>query len=162
MISRLKTTFCVLAGCAFTFAADADVKLHGLFSDNMVLQRNAAVPVWGWADDGEKVTVEFRGQKISTTAKDGKWMVRLKKLKAGGPDELRVTGRNTIALKNVLVGEVWIASGQSNMEWPMRASYQPEIEIAKTANPLLRLYTVPKLKAEEPRDNIAAAWVECH
>ena len=162
MISRFKTTFCVLAACAFTFATNADVKLHGLFSDNMVLQRDAPVPIWGWADEGEKVTVEFRNQKVSTTAKAGKWMVKLKKLKAGGPDELRVNGKNAIALKNVLVGEVWIASGQSNMEWPMRASFSPDTEIPKTENPTLRLYTVPKLKAEELRDNVDASWVECN
>lgn len=149
----------LLAGVVLN--ANADVKLHGLFSDSMVLQRNAAVPVWGWADEGEKVTVEFHGQKVSATARDGKWVVRLKKLKAGGPEEMRVTGKNSITLRNVLVGEVWVASGQSNMEWPMRASFEPETEIAKTANGQLRLYTVPKLKADEPRDNIAASWLEC-
>jgi sialate O-acetylesterase len=159
MNSRIRV-FALFAFGALT--AGADVRLHGLFSDNMVLQRNAAVPVWGWANEGEKVTVEFRGQKVSATAKNGKWMVRLKKLDAGGPEELRVTGQNDITLKNVLVGEVWVASGQSNMEWPMRASFAPETEIAKTSNPLLRLYTVPKLKADEPRDNVSAAWVECH
>ena len=159
MISKLRLGCFVLF--TVTFGLHADVKLHGLFSDNMVLQRDAAVPVWGWADDGEKVTVEFRNQKVSTTAKGGKWMVKLKKLKAGGPDDLRVAGKNALTLKNVLVGEVWIASGQSNMEWPMRASYEPETEIAKTANPLLRLYTVPKLKADEPRDNVPNSWQEC-
>jgi sialate O-acetylesterase len=162
MTSRRKTTFCLLTAFAFAGAAHADVKLHGLFSDNMVLQRDAAVPIWGWADDGEKVTVEFRNQKVSTTAKDGKWMVKLKKLKPGGPDELRVNGKNALTLKSVLVGEVWIASGQSNMEWPMRASFSPDTEIPKTENPMLRLYTVPKLKAEEPRDNVAAPWQECN
>jgi sialate O-acetylesterase len=159
MNSKVFARSIVLLGCLAT-AARADVKLHGLFSDNMVLQRSTAVPVWGWADEGEKVTVEFRGQKASATAKNGKWMVRLKKLKAGGPDELRVSGKNTITLQNVLVGEVWIASGQSNMEWPMRASYEAEAEIAKTGNSLLRLYTVPKLKADEPREDVSAAWVE--
>src|SRR5712692_9303047 len=75
-------------------AARADVKLHSLFSDNMVLQRGAAVPIWGWAGEGEEVTVQFRDQKVTTTAKGGQWMVQLKKLKAGGPDELTVTGKN--------------------------------------------------------------------
>ena len=162
MISGFSIRFCVLAILAFAFAARADVKLHGLFSDNMVLQRDAAVPVWGWADDGEKVTVEFRDQKVSTTAKAGKWTVQLKKLEAGGPHELRVSGQNAITLKNVLVGEVWIASGQSNMEWPMHASFSPDTEIPKTENPMLRLYTVPKLKAEERRDNVAASWQACN
>jgi sialate O-acetylesterase len=88
-------------------------------------------------------------------------MVRLKRLAAGGPDELAVSGKNAISLKNVLVGEVWVASGQSNMEWPMRASHDSEAEIAKTANPMIRLFTVPKLKAEAPRNNVNAAWLPC-
>lgn len=138
----------------------ADVKLHNLFTDHMVLQRNIAVPVWGWADEGEEVTVEFRGQKVSTKAKDGKWMVKLKKLKAGGPDELKVTGKNSITISDVLVGEVWIGSGQSNMEWPMRASAEPEQDIANSSNPHLRLFTVPKLKANTPVNNVDAKWQE--
>ena len=81
--------------------ARAEVRLHGLFTDNMVLQRHASVPVWGWAADGEEVTVQFRDQKVSTVAKGGKWMVRLKNLKAGGPDELKVTGRNEIGRAHV-------------------------------------------------------------
>src|SRR5882672_1589659 len=84
----------------FALAARADVKLHGLFSDNMVLQRGVAVPIWGWADDGELVTVEFRGKKVSATAKGGAWMVKLGKLKAGEPDELKVTGKNSITLRD--------------------------------------------------------------
>jgi sialate O-acetylesterase len=142
------------------FRAHAEVKLHGLFTDHMVLQRDATAPVWGWADDGEPVTVEFRGKKVSTTAKGGAWMVKLGKLKAGGPDELKVTGKNTITLKNVLVGEVWIASGQSNMEWPLRASFHAQEDILPANNPNLRLYTVPKLKANEPVKNVDSAWKE--
>ncbi len=142
-------------------AVRADVKLHGLFSDNMVLQRGAAVPIWGWADDGEDITVQFRSQKVTTKAKGGQWMVRLKKLKAGGPDELTVTGKNHITLKNVLVGEVWIASGQSNMEFPLKASFEAEKDIAASANPMIRLYTVPKLKADAPTNNVPASWLEC-
>ena len=141
-------------------AARAEVKLHSLFTDHMVLQRGAAVPVWGWADEGERVTVEFRGKKVSTTAKGGAWMVKLGRLKAGGPDELKVTGKNSVTLRDVLVGEVWIASGQSNMEWPLRASFQPMNDIQSANNPNLRLYTVPKLKANEPVKNVESAWKE--
>lgn len=143
-------------------AVRADVKLHGLFSDNMVLQRDASVPVWGWADEGEQVTVQIGEKKATTIAKGGKWMVRLGKLKTGGPVELKVTGKNTIVLRNVLVGEVWIASGQSNMEMAMRSCHNAEAEIATTANPMLRLYTVPKLKADAPVDNVPASWQECN
>lgn len=147
--------------------AEAGIKLHGLFTDNMVLQQGMKVPIWGWADDGEIITIEFRNQKISTTAKDGKWMVRLDKLRAAGPSDLTVVSsragpdRDSITLKNVLVGEVWIASGQSNMEWPLRASLAPEAAIAQSANPMIRLYTVPKNKAAEPQDNVKASWQEC-
>jgi sialate O-acetylesterase len=136
----------------------AEVKLHGLFTDDMVLQRDVSVPIWGWADDGEQITVQFRDKTARTVAKDGKWMVRLRNLKAGGPDQLQITGNNVITIKNVLVGEVWIASGQSNMEWPLRASFAPEVELPKAANPQLRLFTVPKLKADAPRDNVVGRW----
>src|SRR5688572_2859147 len=74
----------------------ADVKLPTLFSDNMVLQQGIAVPVWGWADEGEAITVRFRNQTARTTAKDGKWMVKLRRQKAGGPDTLTVSGKNSI------------------------------------------------------------------
>jgi len=162
-----KMLFPILFRCAVllvcvAFSARADVKLHGLFSENMVLQQGLPVPVWGWADEGEVVTVKFRGQQAKVTTKNGKWIVRLKKLKAGGPDDLTVTGKNTLSLKNVLVGEVWICSGQSNMEWPLRASFEAEKEIAATANSMVRLYTVPKLKAKEPVADIKASWQECH
>ena len=141
--------------------ARADVKLHGLFSDHVVLQRDIAVPIWGWADDGEHISVEFRGHKVTTKAVGGRWLVRLPRLEAGGPDKLTVTGKNSISLDDVMVGEVWIASGQSNMEWPMRASYDAENEIAKATNPLLRLYTVPKLKSDAPVDDVPSAWQPC-
>ena len=154
----------VLSTTAFlslaALCAQADVKLHNLFTDHMVLQRDIAVPVWGWADDGEQVTVEFRGKKVSTVAKGGKWMVKLGKLKAGGPDELKVSGKNSITLMDVLVGEVWIASGQSNMEWSMRNSFQPFGDIVAANNPKLRLFTVPKLKANEPVKDVVSAWKE--
>src|SRR2546423_6430466 len=83
--------------------ARAEVKLHGLFTDGAVLQQNREVPVWGTGRDGERVTVKFNGQKVSTTVRDGRWMVKLKPLKAGGPFTLTATGDNTITLTNVLV-----------------------------------------------------------
>jgi sialate O-acetylesterase len=139
----------------------ADVKLPAFFSDRMVLQQGVTVPVWGWADDGEAVTVEFQNQKVSTTANQGKWQVKLRKLQAGGPNDLTVTGRNQIHLQNVLVGEVWICSGQSNMEWPLKASLGSAQAIAKSGNPAIRLFTVPKLKASQPTNNVAGSWTLC-
>ena len=91
----------------------------------MVLQQGMKAPIWGTADDGEQVAVQFRDQQVSTTAKDGKWTVRLDELKPGGPFEMVITGKNTIRFKNVLVGEVWICGGQSNMEFPVSMSAAP-------------------------------------
>ncbi len=161
MISRhfhIRPLVAATLACVAVLSSRADIKLNGLFTDHMVLQRGQPVPIWGTADDGELVTVEFRGEKISTKAKDGTWMVKLGKLKAGGPDELKVSGHNVITLTNVLVGEVWIASGQSNMEWSMRSAFEPWDEIANAHNPQLRLYTVPKLKANAPVKDVKAAW----
>ena len=155
---------------AFLFACSlqADVRLHGLFTDNMVLQRGASVPIWGWADDGEAVTVEFGDQIAKTKAKDGRWRVRLKKLKTGEPGILKVTGKNNIELKNVVVGEVWLASGQSNMEWPITLTDSAEAASAKASNPMIRLFTVVRTKAEaptndvpRPTNNIPSRWTEC-
>ena len=105
----------VLASCPNRVAAD--VKLPPVLSSHMVLQRDMAVPIWGSAAPGEKVTVKFRAQEKTTEAdQSGKWSVKLDALKAGGPDKLIVSGANTIALDDVLVGEVWVGSGQSNMQ----------------------------------------------
>ncbi len=146
----------------FHFTAQAELQLPALFSDNAVLQQGIAVPVWGWADDGEKVTVKFRGQNVSTTAKYGKWSVTLRKLKAGGPDLLTIsTKAQTLEFTNVLVGEVWVCSGQSNMEWPLRASYQPEADIASATNTQIRLFMVPKNKSDAPTTRIKSGWVVC-
>src|SRR5438132_8910746 len=118
-----KMTFACLVFAGFSCpqgdGARAAVKPHALFSDGMVLQQGMRVPVWGSAEPGEKVTVRFQDQEVSTTAQDGTWMVQLEELKAGGPYELTITGKNVIHLRNVLVGEVWICSGQSNIEWPV-------------------------------------------
>src|SRR5437868_9450158 len=133
-------------------AARADVRLPGLFSDNMVLQQGMRITIWGWADDGEEVAVSFRGQKSKTKARNGKWMVKFGRLKAGGPDDLVVEGKNKIELKNVLVGEVWICSGQSNMELALRRSFEGSNDIAASANPMVRLLVVPKTKADAPLD----------
>lgn len=153
----------VMAACLIgALAARADVRLPGMFSDNMVLQQGIKVPVWGWAADGESVTVKFRGQTVTVVAKNGRWMVQLTKLKAGGPDEFVVTGNNTITLKNVLVGEVWVASGQSNMAMALRDTSDPKAEIDASANPSLRLFTVPTRKADAPLDDVKATWQECN
>jgi sialate O-acetylesterase len=146
--------------------ARAEVRLHNLFTDHMVLQQGTDVPVWGWADEGEKVIVSFREQEVSTTAKNGKWMVKLKNLKPCQSETLRVFGVNgakhtTIQVADVAVGEVWLASGQSNMEWPLNKSFEASADIEKSANAQIRLFTVPKLKANAPTNNVNARWQLC-
>ena len=131
-------------------AAFAAVTPHPLISDGMVLQQGMKAPVWGRADDGEKVTVHFQGRDFSTTAHNGRWMVRLDGLKPGGPFEMTITGKNVLHLKDVYVGEVWICSGQSNMEWPVWATAQAEQTIRQSRNPQLRLFTVAKRPASVP------------
>src|ERR1700677_151422 len=130
--------------------ARGDVRLPKLFSDNMVLQQRMRVPIWGWADDGEVVTVSFRGQKVKTIARDGKGMAKLNKVEAGGPETITVEGKNSITLKNVLVGEVWICSGQSNMEFPLNRSFEAKGDIDTATNMMIHLINVPNNKALEP------------
>jgi sialate O-acetylesterase len=131
-------------------AARAEVKLHGLFTDHMVLQRGMPVPVWGTAADGEQVKVEFCGHSVATTAAGGKWKVELPALEAGGPHELVVSGGNTLTLHDVLVGEVWLASGQSNMQWAINQSADPPAVIAASDCPQLRLFTVNREFLPDP------------
>ncbi len=142
-------------------AARAEVRLPALFSDNAVLQQGLPLPVWGWADEGEQVTVRFRDQTVTTMARDGKWMVRLAAVSAGGgPDTLTVTGQNTLTVKNVLIGEVWLCSGQSNMEFPLGRSFESGADVTNSVNPNIRLFHVPKLKAEGPVTDVKATWRE--
>lgn len=140
--------------------AGAAVKLNGMFSDNAVLQRKISVPVWGTANNGEKVTVKIQRQTVTTVAQDGKWMVHLKPLKVGGPYTMTVSGDNTIELKNILVGDVWICSGQSNMGFPLTAASNGKEAIAASKDPMLRLYAVPNICTDKPLDDVKSVWVE--
>jgi sialate O-acetylesterase len=146
----------------------ADIRPHQLFTDHAVLQQGMPVPVWGFADGDEQVTVKFQGQEVSTTAQGGRWKVELQPLQPGGPFELVIAGeKNTVTLPDVLVGEVWLASGQSNMQWPINASADPEATIAGAANDKIRLFTVPRRPATEPENDVQsdtpgeAQWQLC-
>jgi sialate O-acetylesterase len=144
----------------------AELRLHNLFTDHVVLQQGTAVPIWGWGDDGDKVTVEFAGQQDTVTVRNGRWMAKLKNLQPGPASVLTVRaagrGKNTLVqINDVLVGEVWVASGQSNMEWPLNRSYNATNDIAGSANPRIRLFTVPKLKLDAPTNNVNGRWQEC-
>ncbi|MFA6289519.1 MAG: sialate O-acetylesterase [Opitutaceae bacterium] len=152
----------VLWAVGLSSSAWAEVKFNSLFTDGAVLQQEANVPVWGTAGEGEKVTVQFDGQSATATAKDGKWMVHLKPHKAGGPFELTVAGEaNTITLKNVLVGEVWVCSGQSNMQFGLRFDANAATEIPTANYPKLRLFFVERKNAAHPLAEVKGGWSEC-
>lgn len=140
----------------------ADIRLPALIDHHMVIQRNAEYPVWGWADPGEKVTVAFNGQKGGATAgPDSVWRVSLKPMKAGGPFEMRIAGKNRITLHNILIGDVWVCSGQSNMEWPVKYSANPDMEIRNGTHPKIRLFEVRKDGYPDPLDDCMGQWQEC-
>lgn len=141
----------------------ADISLPSIFSDHMVLQRDAPLPIWGQGAAGEEVTVSFAEQAATTTANDeGRWSVSLDALEASSePRQLIVKGNNTITIEDVLVGEVWLGSGQSNMEWNLANTDDHEAEIAAANHPQLRLFLVPKVQAAEPALDVDATWKVC-
>jgi sialate O-acetylesterase len=156
----------LLGGCSSFHDPAADIKLITLFSDNMVLQRDITLPIWGTAEAGGNVTVEIKDQvKTTTVQEDGQWKVHLDKMPAGGPYELLVIGEDTTIFKNVMVGEVWICSGQSNMEmalsgWGKIDNY--EEEIANAVYPNIRLFQVKHTTSTLPLDTVnCPGWNEC-
>jgi sialate O-acetylesterase len=168
----MQRPFAPLAAClllVFTAALSAEVKPSALFSDHMVLQSGMAVPVWGMAAPGERVQVTLNRQTQSTTTgADGKWMLRLRKLKAGGPYEMRIQGTNAITVKDVLIGEVWLGSGQSNMAFTVSRKaaafagmLDEDKEIAAANHPRIRMFTVKTQKALTPQDDVAGEWQVC-
>jgi sialate O-acetylesterase len=145
----------------------AQLKLPALFSDNMVLQRNTKIPVWGTAAPGEKIFVEIQQQrKVTTANRDGKWRLDLAAMPAGGPYELAVRSDETISFKNVMIGEVWLCSGQSNMEMPMVSTWATvnnfKAEAAAANYPDLRLFIVKRAKSTKPRTDVDSdGWKIC-
>jgi sialate O-acetylesterase len=152
----------VAAAVVFAAPAAADVKLPAIFSDHAVLQGDAAVAVWGWADPGEEVTVSIAGvSKSATAGPDRKWSVKLDKLAAGGPHTLTVTGKNTRTIRDVLVGEVWLASGQSNMALTVSRAKDFEAEKAAAKFPQVRMFSVVRVAAKEPQADCKGKWEVC-
>lgn len=145
---------------SFCLSVQAKVVMPKIFSDNMVLQRDAQIPVWGWANPNEKIEVGFHKQKKFVVAdSSGKWSLRLKPEKAGGAFTLTIKGENTIEIKNVLVGEVWLCSGQSNMEWTVGQSLNAEAELAQSENPNIRQIKIARAVSGIPRVDFAdGAW----
>ena len=144
----------------------AQLVLPSVFTDHMVLQREQAVPVWGTSDPGDTVTVEFAGQKQTTTAdKEGKWSLKLAPLSASAePQVLTVSSRlaPSVTRTNVLIGEVWLCSGQSNMQWSMDRTENGAAAIAAATHPHIRLYNTPRVPSASPRETIDAKWTPCN
>jgi len=156
----------------FTGACLADVKLPAVISDNMVLQQGIKVPIWGWAKPGEKVSVGGFGiysREWSTVADaNGKWMVKIGPFKAGGLHDMTIKGNNTITLKNILVGEVWVCSGQSNMEFPVAnmgnwktGVFNCDKELADANYSKIRLFIVPMIASDKPQYDCGGKWMLC-
>ena len=147
---------------AFSTVCRADVTLPSIISDNMVLQRGTKASVWGKADPKEQVTVKIAGKTVTATAgEDGAWSVKIDGLKTGGPQEMTVAGKNTLTIKNVAVGEVWVASGQSNMEFHVGGVINAGKEMEDAKFPMIRMFTVARKVADEPQGDCAGKWEIC-
>jgi sialate O-acetylesterase len=156
----------LLTAAAVAVAVDpafAGLKMPAVFGDHMVVQRDVPVPVWGWGDADAGVTVEWRDVVYTTIVdKSGRWTLSLPPSSAGGPVDLSVTsGAQTIRIKDVMVGEVWLCSGQSNMEWPVHWSGNYDAERAAADRPTIRMITIPHAMATRPQSDVVAEWKVC-
>lgn len=151
---------CIVLASLPTFA---DVKLPAVIDSHMVLQRDLPIQVWGWADPGEEVMVSLGQHKAKATANDGgKWQVQLPAIKAAGKTyTMTVKGKNTITLNDILIGDVWVGSGQSNMEFQLKNSTGGKQAIEEATHANIRLFHVPKVQAKTPAENVAAKWKTC-
>ncbi len=140
----------------------AEVSLPSIFGNHMVLQREQSNPIWGWADPNEVIKVTIHDQEVETrAASDGAWKATLKPLPVGGPYTMHLRGKNTLVLEDVMVGEVWICSGQSNMQWSVNASNDPDLEKLSAHYPDIRLVTVPRVGTQEPQSDFEGQWQRC-
>lgn len=166
----MKTTIKKALGTAIVLlfilqTVKANVTLPEIFSDNMVLQQKSEVILWGWAKTGENIVIkaDWMDQEVKViTSVQGTWRATIKTPAAGGPFNIHIKGRNEVVLKNVLIGEVWLVSGQSNME--MSAEWginNREEEIKNASYPEIRLFTVSTSTSLYPQEHLAGSWVEC-
>ena len=158
-------TLCTLAVLIWsTTTLQAELKLPSIFGHHMVLQRDMENPVWGWSAPNAKVSVTFGGETRETTADaEGHWKLNVKSL-PGSSHALNMTIRSnneTITLSNIVVGEVWVCSGQSNMQWAVSQSYDPDLEIASANYPNIRLISVPQVGTQELQDDFVGQWDIC-
>jgi sialate O-acetylesterase len=154
----MRACFLCLVAAAVCPAAHAEVKLNGLFTDGAVLQQKREIPVWGSGREGEKVTVKLGNETGAATVQNGRWMVKLRPMKAGGPLSLTVAGDNTITLTNILIGEVWLCSGQSNMGFQLYRAENGDDAIHAANDPELRLFTVPHRAEDKPIAEVSGTW----
>lgn len=154
----LSITLAIVAPCAF-----ADVRLPAIVGDNMMLQQQIGAPLWGWADPGEKVTVAGSwGKEATATADDeGKWKVFLDTPSYGGPHALSIKGKNKITINNVMIGEVWLCAGQSNMGWRTSATFTGVEDAAAAQYPNLRIFRSERAHSPEPQEDVIAKWTPC-
>jgi len=160
-----RSRLCLFAWSAllgFAAPAVADVKLPSVISDHMVLQQEKPANVWGWAEPNEKVTVKLGDKSAEAVADaDGKWAVKLAELQPGVAGDMTITGKNQLTVKDVAVGEVWVCSGQSNMEWKVSGALNPLEEAAAANFPLIRMFTVQKSAQFEPQVDCKGKWEVC-
>ena len=165
MIAHFAVALCLLTGAGADDPSPtpgAPPFLHPLFVDHCVLQRDVPIPIWGWAEPGVRVKVSFLGQSVeTTTGPSGRWMVRLGPYPAGGPHTLSVTGPRAVEVANILIGDVWVCSGQSNMEWDVKSTDRAAEEIAAADHPNIRLFKVPRVAALKPLMTVDARWDVC-
>ncbi len=160
--AEMKKRILLFLGALLTASmAQADLKLPAIFGDHMVLQRGTA-SVWGWAGTGKAVTASIAGQEASAAAgSDGKWKVSFEALPAGGPYDLVVSGDGAVTFSDVLVGDVWLGSGQSNMQFALRQERSADSEIPKADFPQIRLFTVGLASSTVAKEDVQGSWKLC-
>tara|TARA_Y100000588_G_scaffold371969_1_gene443982 strand:- start:12116 stop:13687 length:1572 start_codon:yes stop_codon:yes gene_type:complete len=163
MEAKYLTLLSSLSLLAITPVLTANLALPSIFGDHMVLQRNQENRVWGWGEEGEKVSVSINGQKHSTKAnKKGRWEITLKPMTAGGPYKMKIDGyKNEFYFDDILVGEVWICSGQSNMQWNVHKTDSAELDIITANYPEIRLISVPQVGTHKAKDDFNGQWARC-
>ena len=147
----------------FLSLVTAEVRLPNVLGNHMVLQREKPINVWGWAEAGEEISVAFAGKTMTTkTGQDGKWLVTFPAQKANAKgQEMKISGANTIILKDLLIGDVWLGSGQSNMEWQLGKSKNGKTAIPAATNSKIRLFHVPKVKNKKAAEDVNTKWKVC-
>lgn len=162
-VNRIVSACCGLLVSLAALVCVAEVKLPSVIGDNMVLQRDKPLPIWGWDEPGTEVTVSIGdAQGTAKADEEGRWLVKLPAMDAGGPHTLKIDGSSDVAVKNILIGEVWLCSGQSNMEWTVSSSNNPQEEIAAADHPRIRHIKIPHVPAAEPQSDVPSeGWKIC-